>query len=845
MSAVKNYYIKNKKKLIGIVTAVLLIVALTNIYFVVDVHSSSNDECLWVYNFRGENNASIVFNRVKVDGVAWRAGIRDNDKFIEIEGKKVKETFAAQRILNKFAAGDTVKYVIEKDGKLLPAYVRVKKVFNFGTFAFSLLGLIWLCIGFIVLISKPGGRVQHIFFLIGAATVLMQSNNLIADFNGFISATPATYIIEIIWMFGAAFLPFLLVEFFWLFPRPFKFIHNKWIKIIFVLAPTLIFLCGILLRTFDYLNSNGGQLNNRMLGLFGGFVGIAFLIGFVSLIINYRRFDKEGRKPYFIILFSYIIGLVGVYYSNFLAPVIADTIFNSPEFYTPVILITLIPISFTYSIFKYHLMDISVFVKNAVTYGVATLTVAAIYFLVIYVLGQSISSAIGTEYQGIIAGLIFVAFALIFQSTKDRFQDFITRKFYPEQFIHQKVLVKFSNDVSTVVGLENIIGSMQKTFVEALKIDTFGILLKNESTNSFKLVRSTGLSSEKCEISNTPLSRFVAEKQLAGNFIVIDQNEFETVFPLQAERLKEEKIYTVIPMLIKGKVLGLLLFGLKYSGSQFAGKDLELLCASANQAAISLENARLYESEAQKLKLERDLDLARQIQQSLLPKCIPEISGLDICGEMFPAMQVGGDYYDLIPVSDKKLFVIVGDVSGKGLSASLYMTKIQTMVQITCMDNKTPGDILIEINKRLYQTIERHWFVTMTIALFDMEAETVTVCRAGHVPLLKALNGSVEVLRSGGLGIGLEKGVIFERTLNEYKLPLKRGELYAFFSDGITEAMNEQLEFFGEDNLSELLKNNSGVHSSQVMDDIWKNLETFRGAAEQNDDMTMVLVKVK
>ena len=117
-------------------------------------------------------------------------------------------------------------------------------------------------------------------------------------------------------------------------------------------------------------------------------------------------------------------------------------------------------------------------------------------------------------------------------------------------------------------------------------------------------------------------------------------------------------------MVIKSRVIGLLQFGLKQSGSQFAGKDLELLYAAANQAAISIENARLYRSEADKLKLERDLDLARKIQQSLLPKCNPDVHGLDICGQMIPAMQVGGDYYDLISISPTRLFVVVGDVSG-------------------------------------------------------------------------------------------------------------------------------------------------------------------------------------
>jgi serine phosphatase RsbU (regulator of sigma subunit) len=310
------------------------------------------------------------------------------------------------------------------------------------------------------------------------------------------------------------------------------------------------------------------------------------------------------------------------------------------------------------------------------------------------------------------------------------------------------------------------------------------------------------------------------------------------------DRLLEEGIFTIIPMIIKAKVVGLLLFGLKRSGSQFAGKDLDLLTASANQAAIAIENARLYESEAEKLKIERDLSLARRIQQGLLPRCIPNTNGLDICGEMIPAMQVGGDYFDLIPVSDSKLFVVVGDVSGKGLAASLYMTKLQTMIQFACTADRSPKEILIELNKRFYDSIERNSFVTMTLALFDTDNKTVTFCRAGHMPLLTATNGTVHSYRTQGLGVGLEKGTIFNRTLIEEEIKLKPGQIYAFFSDGITEAMNEYYDLFGEDKLSEILKGKAGKTSSEIMNEIWGSINTFRGSAEQNDDMTMVIVKV-
>ncbi len=260
---------------------------------------------------------------------------------------------------------------------------------------------------------------------------------------------------------------------------------------------------------------------------------------------------------------------------------------------------------------------------------------------------------------------------------------------------------------------------------------------------------------------------------------------------------------------------------------------------------------RLYESEAEKDMIERDLDLARKIQEGLLPKCIPEMNGLDICGEMIPAQQVGGDYYDLIPIEDgttkqgTKLYVIVGDVSGKGLSASLYMTKLQTMMKLACKTERSPKDILVEINKSLYEAIERNWFITLTLALFDTEKRTVRFCRAGHMPILTAKNGTVNSYKTQGLGLGLEYGLIFERTLIEEEISLKEGELYAFFSDGITEAMNEKKDLFGEDKLTELLKNQTSRRSSEIMDLIWDELKTFRGQAPPSDDMTMVLVKVK
>ncbi|MDR3610555.1 MAG: SpoIIE family protein phosphatase, partial [Ignavibacteriaceae bacterium] len=816
MNKLKNFIARNRQKLIMISAIFLLIIGILNIIYVYGVRVKSNDECLWVPKEEG-----VFFDKVKVNGVTWNAGVRNGDQLISINKEKITSDLQAQKILDKVKGGDFAKYTFKKGSNEIEGKVYVKKLINFSQVGLGLLGLFWLVIGFIVVSAKPEGYLQRLFYNIGACFVLYE-----VFVFGVEGQTPDWFnaLIGLTWTAAATFLPFMLIHFFWIFPKPFNFSKKKWVGKTLFYIPLIMYTAAVLFRILllilhkdrnNYFQLNSDFLTRLLLG--------SMIIGLISLFINYIRMKEKGeKKPVFIILSAYTLGLFSILYTVFVAPVITDTMFNSPEYYTPILLVAVIPIAFGISIFRYQLMDVSIVVKNTIIYGVATITIAAVYFFMIYIIGQSVSAAIGTDYQGIIAGVIFIVFAIVFQSTKNKFQDFLTEKFYPEQFAYQKVLIRFSNDVSVIVGMDNILNSMKDTLVESLMIKEFGIMIKNPE-NELKLERSVGLKHTDLIISESNIDRYIEEKSLISNYIVVEQADFINVFPTASARLIEDNINTIIPMIIKSRVIGLLLFGLKHSGAQFAGKDLELLYAAANQAAISIENARLYRSEADKLKIERDLDLARKIQQSLLPKCNPNLKGLDICGQMVPAMQVGGDYYDLIPISPTKLFVVVGDVSGKGLSASLYMTKLQTMMQLACVANRSPRDILIEINRNLYISMEKDWFVTMTLALFDVEKGIVRVCRAGHAPLLAASNGTVDSYRTQGIGVGLEKGVIFDRTLVEEEIVLSPGKIFAFYSDGITEAINEQEDFFGEEKLAGLLKGKTNMPSTELMDEIWES----------------------
>jgi sigma-B regulation protein RsbU (phosphoserine phosphatase) len=846
----KSLLLRYRTNIITITSVVLIAVAIINIYFTVEVRVTSNDECLWIPKQVSKDSVAVFFDLVKINGVTWNAGVRNGDQLLEIDGNTIYSTFQAQRILNHFTSGEYAEYKFIKNGKVFTSKVYIKKLVQFGALAASLAALFWMIISFIVLISKPDGRIHRIFYALGVLTVFSSLHILLpiyGEFDDFISKHFLLgAVIWGLWMIGACFTPFVLNYFFWNFPGRFKFAEKKTVKYLVFIIPLLITAVAFIYTVVMFNTAIDILTFSYKMESFFNFLLAGNITAFIALFVQYKRIKaKDQRKPILWFIIAFIFGMTVSIYTRSIAPAISDTIFNSPEYYTPIILIAIVPLIFAYSIFKYQLMDVSVVIKNTIVYGTATATVAVIYFFVVYVMGQSISSFFGVENQGIVAGIFFIIFAFVFQSTKNRFQDFLTRKFYPEQFASQKVLIDLSNELSIVVGLDNIIQLMKKTFVSALNINTFGIMLRDKE-NNLSLVESVGMSNDRFVITESRIVMFLKDKYLITRYPSIEQSDFKSVFSEQtAQGLISEGIYTIIPMLVKTKVVGLLLFGLKHSGSHFAGKDLELLWAAANQAAVSIENARLYKSEVEKQKLDRDLDLARKIQQGLLPQCIPNLNGLDICGEMIPAMQVGGDYYDLIQISDSKLFVVIGDVSGKGLSASLYMTKLQTMIKLSCTRERSPKEILIDINKRIYEELDKSWFVTITLALFDTQSSTIKFCRAGHMPILMASNGSVQSYRTQGIGVGIEKGIVFEKSLVEEEVNLQPGQIYAFFTDGVTEAMNERNELFGDDNLNAILKNKSSARSSEIVNEIWSSIQTFRGEAEVNDDMTMVVVKVK
>lgn len=249
---------------------------------------------------------------------------------------------------------------------------------------------------------------------------------------------------------------------------------------------------------------------------------------------------------------------------------------------------------------------------------------------------------------------------------------------------------------------------------------------------------------------------------------------------------------------------------------------------------------------AERERFLKELEIARNIQMRFLPDAPPVFPKLDIACLCKPAMEVGGDYYDFIKHDDSRLGVVIGDVSGKGVSAAFFMTMAKGIIKALSRINPSPKSLLSDMNTVFYENTPKEVFISLIYGFFDVQNNTLIFARAGHNPLIvrKSVGGAPELLNPRGLAIGLEKGPVFASTIEEKAIPIQPGDIFMFYTDGISEAMNKNGDEFGEDRLSRLVSQHGQESARVILDKITHDVMHFANGAKQHDDFTMVVVKV-
>ncbi|HUI29970.1 MAG TPA: SpoIIE family protein phosphatase [Candidatus Acidoferrales bacterium] len=296
----------------------------------------------------------------------------------------------------------------------------------------------------------------------------------------------------------------------------------------------------------------------------------------------------------------------------------------------------------------------------------------------------------------------------------------------------------------------------------------------------------------------------------------------------------------VFPIRSSHHLFGYLLIGKKLLGGEFTPAEVEFVSTLCNIATMAIDNARLFEESLAKQRLEEELNLARTIQEKLLPKEMPEFPGCTVSAFHVPTKQVGGDYFDVIRLSDRLLCVAIADVSGKGFPAALLMANLQSAFRALVTSGLQIAEVCEKLNQIVYGNTESDKFITFFAAIYDSKNRVLRYVNAGHnYPFVIKSDRKVNRLDKGGIMLGVMEDITYET--GEEKVG--SGDLVYLFTDGVCEAMNSREEQFTEEKLEEILVINSSSVPADILKVVRNKVASFVGDAPQSDDITQVCVK--
>ena len=401
--------------------------------------------------------------------------------------------------------------------------------------------------------------------------------------------------------------------------------------------------------------------------------------------------------------------------------------------------------------------------------------------------------------------------------------------------IEVNALISSSLDLDTI--LENVMAISKKV----MNADASSLMRVDEKTNELVYQVAQGTVGEKLKQEfrlkmGQGIAGTVAEE---GKPLLLEDAYSHPKFHRahdDATGYRTRSMITV-PLKVGDRVTGVAQVINRLDGRPFDQDDLDLFTALSSLAAIALENARMHQTLLEKQRLVKDMEFARTVQESFLPQTPPELPGYRFSAHYTPALEVGGDFYDFIPLDERRMGIVIGDVSGKGVPAALSMAKLGSDMRTLAFTEPSPADALAKLNDLLAGRSRRGMFATLLYIELDASAGTMVLSNAGHLPpIIRKADGRLEkVAKAGGAPLGMLPGMRFGQETVE----LEAGSTVVLYTDGIVEAMNRKEELYGYDRFEILLKKGP-ADPGRLREAVIGDVNRFTGLSPQHDDMTMV-----
>lgn len=795
-------------------------------------------------------------------GATERAGIKSGDVLLAIKDNEVKMMESDEhsgfdrdflRFFRNQPKNEPIPYSVLRGGELLTFNVWMA-TFGISTIVIliALCGLIYIALGMYYGLKKPNlipARLTSLAFILIGFEISMSLNLNYPDFDTYTYIKFIVINISIIFFFPLLFHSLLY------FPDVnTRLLKNRWHlrTFYFIAFVTAVFF---FISYFTGITSTEDSVITFLL------IGNVIYYSIVRIVYS-KHIAPDKRKLSRKINIAWIIVFISVFIFSTLYILGVKNLLEWRQY--DFLILFLIPVSYLYFTWRYRLMDIDFHLRRNIQYAVITvLWKIALFGLFLFTLWKSsylnidfpnvrfssssleilsvpLDSVTNLFYNKLLFIVIaFISGAVLMKLGKSG-QNFFDKKFYRQKFDYkyaQEELIRLLQKKFTIESLARLIVEKVSTLV---RVKNAGIVFSGDGKTLWD--------------GNIYCYDNIESKQFN---IAIEQKYFENIkgfkgtfsinyLPAESKEFLEcQKFLNVVPIKVNERLLGALFIGEKLSEATLKGEDFEFLSAIVTNMSIAVENAFLYEELTKRERIKKELEIAHNIQVASLPQNVPIIPGLDIFATSIPALEVGGDFYDFLNGTTKGLTIVMGDVSGKGTSAALYMSKVQGIFQTLHEFNLSPVKLLTRANHLLYKHIDAKSYITAVGASFDTENKTLSFARAGHLPLYYYNHNLREIrkIQPCGMGLGLSEKNIFDYSIEEIKIEYSEGDIFLFVSDGVIEALNRAGEQFGETKLLELIKMNTGFESKKMVNEILESVKTFTSDTNQYDDITVVAVK--
>jgi sigma-B regulation protein RsbU (phosphoserine phosphatase) len=787
-----------------------------------------------------DNDSILIISSVQKDYPAYTAGIRENDTIIKINDTRVvRNEIDVNKIVGIPEIGKKVKLTIlkagiERDYELVfvnsPLYEKlIELLFRIIP---ALLMLAYVIVGFWGIMKSPYSKetllIAMFCFSFGGFMFSTISFSVVIDtfFTKYLYYNEIKNVIRIISLFGTSFWlllfatfplrsPFFIrhriISYLFIFLLPLLIIISIFFELRLTFVPVFLLIVVNMAVGVFLLRANTSRVNTALekrqirlmfLGIKYGAISVG--AGWLIIILSHVFFPESHRFVRYTGLIIFLLGEIGG---------------------------LIIPFTFLNSFFQNRLLETETALKKRIRYTGVTLVMLSVYLSIIFLIGR-----LWINWFNITDPTLIIVFVLLvsltFTPINKKILKWVDEKFYPERTKYTESLKHFIQAISGFVDSKDLLHHLSGWALNTTGVQA-AIPVPIES-------RPAHSSLFRFEEGNSVIhrirdgSKFFWDEITDRSRIPVNEIEFEWA--------RDNDISVTIPMISHGELLGTFNIGKKVNSEDFTAEDLDILTQASYQTAMALQNIKLQSQYIEKKRMDKELEMARNIQKKLMPQIIPQVKGLDIIGECNPCHEVAGDYFDIINMEDGNTVLVVADVSGKGAGAAMIMANLQASIRLGVHLSDKLADFVTRINNLIHNNTSASEFITFFIAIWDPAKKVLYYVNAGHnPPIFIDIESNITRLEATGMILG----VLPDQPYEEKNIRIRGDSLLVIYTDGLEEALDNKNEFYGQDRIIQTAVSNKHKGAVDISQALIDDVLRFCEDRPLHDDVTLIVAKGK